>query len=204
MTTARDLMITAMDVAPGHAVEQGNLSLALAGAELTDLLAAGAIALDGDRIVPGYRPTTPDPLLDRAAASLVRTAPYESVDDWLWRRGDGLAAAYLAALEAEGLIGRPRHRGRPFRAGHPVLADSPDRRQAADRWAAEEPVLVSLGAALGLGGADRAGTADSPGVDDDAVDTVLAATHDALTRLAALRQRRAIEQAAFDNIWRGD
>ncbi|KUL46035.1 hypothetical protein ADL22_10985 [Streptomyces sp. NRRL F-4489] len=204
MTTARDLMITSMDVAAGHPVDQGNLSLALAGAELIDLLAAEAATLDGDRVVPGYRPTLPDPLLDQAASALVRTSPYESVDDWLWRRGSGLAAAYLTRLEAEGVLSRQRRRGMPFRAGDPVLTDSPDRRQAAHRWSSEEPLLASLAAALGIGGADRAEDADSPGVDDDAVDTVLAATHDALTRLAGLRQRRAIEQAAFDNIWRGN
>jgi hypothetical protein len=32
---------------------------------------------------------------------------------------------------------------------------------------------------------------------------VLAAVHQAVTELAAERQRRSIETAAFDNIWRG-
>ncbi|MYS50602.1 GPP34 family phosphoprotein, partial [Streptomyces sp. SID6013] len=31
----------------------------------------------------------------------------------------------------------------------------------------------------------------------------LAAVHDAVVELAATRQRRSIEEAAFDNIWRG-
>ncbi|MGG2464504.1 GOLPH3/VPS74 family protein [Streptomyces sp. RGM 3693] len=204
MTTSRDLMITALDVAPDRPVEQGDLSLALAGAEVIDLLAAEAIALDDDRIVPGYRPTTPDPLLDQAAASLVRETPYESVGDWLWRRGRGLSAAYLATLEADGVLSRQPRRGVHFRAGHIVLADSPDRRAAAHRWASDEPILAFLGTAVGIRGADGDGSAHSPSVDDDGVDTVLAAVHDALMQLEALRQRRAIEQAAFDNIWRGD
>ncbi|MFF2809644.1 GPP34 family phosphoprotein [Streptomyces sp. NPDC058000] len=204
MTTSRDLMITALDVAPDRPVEQGDLSLALAGAEVIDLLAAEAIALDDDRIVPGYRPTTADPLLDQAAASLVRETPYESVGDWLWRRGRGLSATYLATLEADGLLSRQPRRGVRFRAGHIVLADSPDRRAAAYRWASDEPVLAFLGTAVGIRGADGESPAHSPSVDDDGVDTVLAAVHDALMQLEALRQRRAIEQAAFDNIWRGD
>lgn len=51
MTTAKDLFIIAMD--PAHSVGQGDLSLALAGAELIDLVGAGAVVVDGDRIVPG-------------------------------------------------------------------------------------------------------------------------------------------------------
>ncbi|MFE4552342.1 GPP34 family phosphoprotein, partial [Streptomyces sp. NPDC056785] len=35
-----------------------------------------------------------------------------------------------------------------------------------------------------------------------AVGTVLDAVHDAETELEAVRQRRSIENAAFDNIWR--
>ncbi|WP_457757775.1 GPP34 family phosphoprotein [Streptomyces mirabilis] len=49
MTTARDLLITAMDVDPDRPVGQGDLSLALAGAEVIDLLAADAVHLDGVR-----------------------------------------------------------------------------------------------------------------------------------------------------------
>ena len=117
MTTPRDLLIVAIDTAPGRPPEQGDLSLALAGAELIDLLVAQAVRLDDDHIVPGYRPTLADPLLDQAASSLVGRPPYESVDDWLWRRGRGLAAAYLTALEAEGLLTRQHRRWVPFRAG---------------------------------------------------------------------------------------
>ncbi|MEU4131327.1 GOLPH3/VPS74 family protein [Streptomyces wuyuanensis] len=230
MTTARDLMIIAMDAAPSRPVEQGDLSLALAGAEAVDLLAAEALALDGDRLVPRPGPATGDPLLDQAVASLVRETPYELVGDWLWRRGRGLSAAYLAELEAEGLFGRQRRRGLSFRTGRDAPADSPVRRAAAERLASDEPVLAALASALGIRGdtaegargadeQDRTGReaageggngevrdgpgGDHPGVSDD-VDTVLAAVLDALTQLEAIRQRRAVEQAAFDNIWRGD
>jgi hypothetical protein len=53
MTTPRDLFVVALDVASGHPVAPGDLSLALAGAELIDLLRLGAAVLDGERIVPG-------------------------------------------------------------------------------------------------------------------------------------------------------
>ncbi|MFE3656007.1 GPP34 family phosphoprotein [Streptomyces sp. NPDC059165] len=203
MTTSRDLMIIAVDAESSRPVERGELSLALAGAEVIDLIEVGAVVLDDDRIVPGYRPTLADALLDQAASDLVRDVPYESVDDWLWRRGRGLSEAYRTAFEAEGLVGRRRRRGMPFGTGHVVTADSPDRRAATDRWASAEPVLVALAAALGIRAADAEETVDSAGVADDAVDTVLAAVHGSLLELAAIRQQRAIEQAAFDNIWRG-
>lgn len=256
MTTARDLMIIALDAAPSRPVEQGDLSLALAGAEVVDLLAAEAVTLDGDRIVPGLGPATDDPLLSRAASALVRERPYELVGDWLWRRGRSLSAAYLAALEAEGLFGRQRRRGLFSRERRVTRADTPDRRAAVERLASAEPVLAALTSALGLpgpggpGGSSessessetvgpgglggpgslgsqdeqgrqdetgrRAGSGEaregpgaggspggSAGVSDD-VDTVLAAVLDALTQLQAIRQRRAVEQAAFDNVWRGD
>ncbi|NEA49510.1 GPP34 family phosphoprotein, partial [Streptomyces sp. SID10815] len=85
MTTPRDLLIVALDVPGTRPVEQGDLSLALAGAELADLLAAGRVALDGERVVPGSASATGDRMLDEAVAALVREAPYEPVGDWLWR-----------------------------------------------------------------------------------------------------------------------
>lgn len=51
MTTPRDLMFVALDPASGLPPGQGELSLGLAGAELIDLVDAGAAELDGDHIV---------------------------------------------------------------------------------------------------------------------------------------------------------
>ncbi|MFF4660022.1 GPP34 family phosphoprotein [Streptomyces sp. NPDC001381] len=199
MTTAQDLLIVSLDVPSGRPVERGDLSLALAGAELADLLALEAVALDDDRIVPGLVPATGDRLLDEAGAALVRQAPYESVEDWLWRRGNGLASAYATAVEAEEHPGTSGLRRLFGRGGHPAPADSPGRRRAADRWASREPVLVGLAAALDI----PEGAADAPGGPaDDAVLTVLAAVGGALTELEGVRQRRRIEDAAFDNVWR--
>ncbi|MFF1680119.1 GPP34 family phosphoprotein [Streptomyces sp. NPDC058256] len=200
MTTPRDLLIITMDVSSGRSVEQGNLSLALAGAELIDLIEAQVLTLDGDGIVPAAPRTMGDRLLDEAAASLTRQAPYESIEDWLWRRGRDLAAAYLAALEAEGQVDRPRHRWNPIRTGPAVWGDASARRRAADRWTSGEPVLAGLAAAAGI--RDEP-TEEVTGLADEAVVTVLAAVHDAVTELEAVRQRRSIENAAFDNIWRG-
>jgi Golgi phosphoprotein 3 (GPP34) len=200
MTTPRDLMFVTMDVPSSRPVERGNLSLALAGAELADLIAAGVLTLDGDRIVPGPGPAPDDRLLEEAAAALTRQVPYESVEDWLWRRGEGLFSAYLAALEAEGQITRQRPRWFPFGAGRTALADSPARRRAAHRWNAGEPVLADLAASLGIDGEPDEDRARPSG---NALETVLATVHDAMRELDAVRQRRTIEKAAFDNIWRG-
>jgi hypothetical protein len=200
MTTPRDLLITTMEIASDRPVEQGDLSLVLAGAELCDLMKAEALAVDGDRIVPGLPPPMDDRLLDSAASSLIREAPYESVEDWLWRRGRGLYATYLADLEAAGQVTRQRNRWLPLRTHRTALADSPARRHAAERWSSGDPVLAGLAAAVGIGGEP---TEDLAGLADDAVVTVLAAVNDAVVELEAVRQRRSIEDAAFDNIWRG-
>ncbi|WP_371644036.1 GOLPH3/VPS74 family protein [Streptomyces mirabilis] len=200
MTTPRDLLMIAMDVPSSRPVEQGDLSLALAGAELVDLIEAQAITLEDDRIVPGAQWTMGDRLLDGAVASLVRQRPYESVDDWLWRRGRGLSAAYRADLEAEGRLARPRHRWIPFGGGRTEAADSPDRSRADERWTSGEPILTVLAAAVGI---HDEPTEEAAGLVDDSVLAVLAAVNGAVTELEAVRQRRSIEDAAFDNIWRG-
>jgi hypothetical protein len=200
MTTPRDLLLVTLDVPGTRPVEQGDLSLALAGAELADLITEESVSLDGDRIVPGLAPATGDRLRDQASASLVRQAPYETVEDWLWRRGRGLAAAYVAQLQDQGQLAGPRHRWMP--GGRPQPVDSPARRAAADRWAAHEPVLTALAATLGIEEAPVARAADDEALEDEALETVLAAVSGAVTELEAVRQRRRIEDAAFDNIWR--
>lgn len=201
MTTPTDLMIVAMDVRPARPVEPGDLSLALAGAEVIDLIGAEALTLRGDHIVPSLQPAMGDDLLDEAASSLVRQEPYEPVEDWLWRRGRGLSRAYLAALERGGDITWQRRRWNPLRPTRTAPADSPARRHAADRWASGEPVLAALAAAVGI--VDQP-TEDSTDAVNEAVVTVLAAVNDAVMELEAVRQRRAIEEAAFDNVWRGE
>jgi hypothetical protein len=196
MTTARDLAIVALDVTAGKPVGQGDLSLALAGAEVFDLLDAHALVLDGDRILPNAPSPTGDRLLDEAAEMLVRQEPYESVEDWLWRRGRGLSSAYVDDLERIGLTTRQRSRRITLRTGRPELVDSAARREAEERWAAGEPVLVALAAAAGIGDEPAGELADETA-------TVLAAVGDAVMELEAVRQRKAIEDAAFDNVWRG-
>ncbi|MEU9455551.1 GPP34 family phosphoprotein [Streptomyces sp. NPDC048277] len=200
MTTPRDLFIVTVYDAAARPVEQGDLSLALAGAELIDLLDAGAVALDDELVVPTPAGTTGDRLLDEAVAALKRAAPYESVEDWLWRRGRGLSAAYLAVLEADGTVARQRRRWLPLPTERTELADSPERARAHERWASGEPVLGALAAAVEIKGE---APKDLAAVVSDATVTVVAAVNDAVTELAAVRQRREIEDAAFDNVWRG-
>ncbi|MGW7260886.1 GOLPH3/VPS74 family protein [Streptomyces sp. NPDC054834] len=197
MTTPRDLLLVSLDVRGDHPVEPGDVSLALAGAELIDLLGARALTLDGERIVPGPVLATGDRMLDEAQAALVRKGPHESVEDWLWRRGQGLVTAYRDVLDAEGQLSGKRHWW-PHRADKAAAADSPARRHAADRWWSREPVLSGLAATLGIGG--ERPPEEEPG--DEAVATVLVAVGDAVTELGAVRERRRIENAAFDNIWR--
>ncbi|MEW2070714.1 GPP34 family phosphoprotein [Streptomyces sp. NPDC007346] len=205
MTTAKDLFIVAMDPRPERSVGQGDLSLALAGAELIDLIGAGAVTVDGDRIVPAGPSAPDDRLLGEAAARLTRQPPHEQIEDWLWRRGKDLSAAYQEALEEEGELTRKRGGRLSFGSERVEPADTPARRGAADRWEGREPVLVALASAVGVddGRPDgEGGPDDEPGL-DDAVTTVVAAVHDAVMELESVRQRRTIENAAFANVWRG-
>ncbi|MEV7467973.1 GPP34 family phosphoprotein [Streptomyces kronopolitis] len=213
MTTPRDLLMVAMDAAPVRAVERGDLALALAAAEAIDLLTARAIALDGERLVPGYRPALTDRLLDEAASSVVQQPPYEPIGEWLWRRGRGLSEAYLAVLESDGQLTRQRHRRwLLLRTDEVVLVDTPARREAAHRWSSGEPVLTALAAAAGIGeerrDEERSGEErpdGAPDAIDDDVTTVITALEDAVQELAAERQRRdrRRDDAAVDNVRRG-
>ncbi|GAA2959715.1 GOLPH3/VPS74 family protein [Streptomyces argenteolus] len=200
MTTAKDLFIIAMDPRPEHAVGQGDLSLALAGAELIDLIGAGAVTVDGDRIVPGGPPAQDDRLLGEAAARLTRQPPYERIEDWLWRRGRDLSATYQAVLEEDGELTRKRSGRLSFGPERVEPVDTPSRRRAAGRWERKDPVLSALASVVGM---DGGRPDDEPRLDDEAVTTVVAAVHDAVMELEAVRQRRTIESAAFANLWRG-
>ncbi|MET7287527.1 GPP34 family phosphoprotein [Streptomyces sp. NPDC005573] len=199
MTTAQDLLIVALDAPAAGRPAQGDLSLALAGAELLDLLEVGALVVEDARVVPSAERVTGDVLLDGASASLVRQTPYETVEDWLWRRGRGLADAYATDLEQRETPAGTRRHWLRRRSADSAPPDSPDRRRAADRWAAHEPVLVDLAEALGI--EDTSGTQTAE-ITDDQVATVLAAVGEALTELEAVRQRRRIEEDAYDNVWR--
>lgn len=222
MTTARDLVLVVLALPAGDIAGQGDLSLALAGAEAVDLLRSGALSLDGDRMVPGprvvsgLRVVSDDPLLDQADATVVRHEPYETIHEWLWRRADDLVPAYADALERAGLVVHPHGHGFRLLSGRTVPADTRERREAEERKASGEPVLTGLLAALGVdgagpvdgagsiegsGGEEPSGSCDSPL--DDAVTTVLAAVGDAVMELEAVRLRRGVETAAFDNVWRG-
>jgi hypothetical protein len=190
MTTARDLLFVAMDMPSTRPLERGDLSLALAGAELIDLLGSGVVVgvvvLDGEFVLPTGRPGAGDPQLDPAAAAVAPVADGETVEDWLWRRGRGLSDAYVAALEADGLLGREeRRRFLVLRTSRMVLADSPGRRRAAHRWAADEPVLLALAAAIGISGPPPV-----PEPPPGPVTTIVTAVRHAVEELAAERHRR--------------
>ncbi|WP_404950511.1 GPP34 family phosphoprotein [Streptomyces sp. ARC12] len=201
MTTAKDLFIIAMDPVPDHAVGQGDLSLALAGAELLDLIGAGVITVDGDLIVPGGSSAPDDRLLGEAAARITGQPPYERIEDWLWRRGRDLAATYQDALEEDGELTQKRSGRLPFGPRRVELVDTPGRRRAVARREEGEPVLAALASAVGIDGGPSGD--DEPRLDDGAVTTVVATVHEAVMELEAVRQRRTIENTAFANVWRG-
>ncbi|MGY5002352.1 GOLPH3/VPS74 family protein [Streptomyces griseus] len=201
MTTAKDLFIIAMDPEPEHTVGQGDLSLALAGAELLDLIGAGTITVDGDLIVPRGSSAPDDRLLGEATAGLTRQPPYERIEDWLWRRGRDLSAAYQDALERDGELTQKRSGLLPFGPKQVELVDTPARRRALARREEGDPVLASLASAVGLDGVGS--DDDEIRLDDETVTAVVATVHEAVMELEAVRQRRTIENTAFANVWRG-
>ncbi|MFE5596914.1 GPP34 family phosphoprotein [Streptomyces sp. NPDC056549] len=200
MSTAKDLFIIAMGSGHEHPVGQGDLSLALAGAELIDLLDTGHVTVDGDRVVPGEASAPDDRLLGEASAAIVRTTPYEGIEDWLWRRGRDLSATYQSTLETDGELARKRGGRLSLGARRVEPVDTAARHGAVGRWERREPVLVALASAVGIDG----GPSDvALALDDEAATAVVAAVHDAIMELEAVRQRRTIENSAFANLWRG-
>jgi hypothetical protein len=149
----------------------------------------------------GEAPVPADRLLAEAVSALTRPTPYERVEDWLWRRGRDLAAAYQASLQEDGELTRTRSGRSPFGADRVEPAETPDRRNAVDRLERNEPVLTVLASAVGLAD-EPSGAEPEPDPGDEAVTTVLAVVHDAVMELEAVRQRRSIENAAFANVWR--
>lgn len=227
MSTARELARAALSLPAERAPEQGDLSLALAGAEAADLLKGGALTLVGDVLVPGPPAATGDRLLDQAAAALVRQEPYEKVEDWLWRRGNGLAATYVDDLGRAEPHGHAPGHGLRARFARHAPADPPAAHLEDEHRGADEPLVGDLLAVLRgvdalpeeadeaaeekaqdatvVGSEDLAEDATGDASEDPAVDavaTVLAAVGDAVTDLEALRLRREVEDAAFDNMWR--
>jgi hypothetical protein len=63
-----------------------------------------------------------------------------------------------------------------------------------------DPVLTHLAAAAGIAEPPPDDALD--GLDEDEI-AVLADVHQAITQLAAERQRRSVERGGFDTLWRG-
>lgn len=193
-----DLLMITIDEAPDHPVEPERLALALAAAELIDLLGAGAVDLDGGRIVPGRGAVPGDRFLEQAASSVTGSEPFELVGDWLWRRDRALADAYTGTLEPSGLAIRQRPPGHPFRRREITLTDSPGRRRATERRQSAEPVLSALTEAVGMPGAETHGPGAAVG---RPVSTVLSALRGVLEEWEAQRRERIIAQAELDRAW---
>ncbi|MFB6549821.1 GPP34 family phosphoprotein [Streptomyces sp. NPDC056405] len=217
MNTARDLFVITLEVPSGRPITQGDVSLALAGAELVDLRDAHALRLDGDRIVPlDDHADGTNALTAQASAQLVTEPPYETVEQWLWRRGRGLAGSYADDLAARtagdaqgGLLPRfLRHFGLTRSQEPPVRP----RHEATDRQVPDDSVLAAFAGTLGIGQAappvpteptEPTEPTDMTTADQaDDVGLILAVVSDALMELEAERQRRQIEQDAYDNVWR--
>ncbi|MBQ1095382.1 GPP34 family phosphoprotein [Streptomyces sp. b94] len=215
MNTARDLFVITLEVPSSRPIAQGDVSLVLAGAELVDLRDAHVLRLDGDRIVPlDDHADGTNTLTAQASAQLVTEPPYETVEQWLWRRGRGLAGSYADDLAAQtagdargGLL--PRFL-RPFATNRSQEPSVRPRHEATDpHQGLDDSVLAAFAGTLGIGEAapppptEPTEPTDTTTVDQaDDIGLILAVVSDALTELEAERQRRQIEQDAYDNVWR--
>ncbi|MFE0801246.1 GPP34 family phosphoprotein [Streptomyces sp. NPDC058812] len=208
MNTARDLFVITLEVPSSRPITQGDVSLVLAGAELVDLRDAHALRLDGDLIVPlGDHADGTNALTAQATAQLVTEPPYETVEEWLWRRGRGLAGSYADDLAAQ-TAGSARGGLLPRFLRHFALSRSQEppvrpRHEATDRQLLDDSVLAAFAGTLGIGEAVPPEPTDTTPADQaDDVGLILAVVSDALMELEAERQRRQIEQDAYDNVWR--
>lgn len=229
MNTARDLFVITLEVPSSRPIAQGDVSLVLAGAELVDLRDAHVLRLDGDRIVPlGEHADGTNALTAQASAQLVTEPPYETVEQWLWRRGRGLAGSYADDLAAQtagdargGLLPRFLRHFAPNRSQEPSVRP---RHEATDRPVLDDTVLAAFAGTLGIGEAAQPDPSEpsepsestepaEPTEPTEPTDTttadqaddlglILAVVSDALLELEAERQRRQIEQDAYDNVWR--
>ncbi|WP_406387413.1 GPP34 family phosphoprotein [Streptomyces sp. NBC_00887] len=190
-------MVT-MDVPTSTPVDQEDLSLVLAAAELIDLLKVRVVGLESRHIVPGPHGVPAEHFLEQAAATLQLTEPYELIGDWLWRRDRALARSYTEALETDKLAAWQRPAGHRFRRREFTLIDSPARREAAERWAAADHVLVALAEAVGIKRDDRPSSAN---VVDSSVATVLSALGGTLVRLKSAQREEHHRQGKFDDGW---
>lgn len=110
-TLGEDIVLLAL--APnGRLIVWDRLRFALAGSELVRLVASGRIDLvDGPITVAGTaEPDPADPLLANALDSIRRAGAPPRVDAWVSGRGQGTVDAYLASLDAAGVIRAERRR----------------------------------------------------------------------------------------------
>ncbi|MFF0305670.1 GPP34 family phosphoprotein [Streptomyces sp. NPDC004562] len=199
MTTAQGLAVLAATEGTGPRLEPGDLSLALAGAELVDLVGLRAVLLHAGRVLPAASPRIKDAVLFEAASGIVREPPYETVEQWLWRRGRDLAARYWRALQAATADGAPAGSSRhPFRRPRPLTA-APAGGRGIDRRRDGPPVLAALAAAARIAEATDETLAE---LDPDEA-AVVGAVHQAITQLAAERHRRSLGGAGFGTVPRG-
>jgi hypothetical protein len=107
---ADDLLLLALDDQGVNLVSELHLNYGLAGAVLLDLLLAGRLGLDGDRVVVLDPAPTGDPALDASLALLAAEHEPRRPDAWLRPLIDGLRERLLDRLVEAGVLRRERDR----------------------------------------------------------------------------------------------
>jgi len=99
-----DLLLLSVSPATGWIATAGRIDAGLMGSELVRLAAAGRITIAADRVIVVDRSACGDAALDSALDSLARAGRGVRPRSWVGRPRPGICDAYLARLEAAGIV----------------------------------------------------------------------------------------------------
>jgi len=99
-----DLLLLSVSAATGWIETAGRIEAGLMGSELVRLAVAGRIAIAADRVIVQDRSPCGDAALDLALDSLARARRGVRPRSWVGHPRTGICDAYLARLEAAGVV----------------------------------------------------------------------------------------------------
>ena len=105
-----DLLLLSVSPATGWIATAGRIDAGLMGSELVRLAAAGRITITADRVIVIDRGPCGDAALDAALDSLARARRAVRPRSWVGHPRPGICDAYLARLEAAGVVRADRGR----------------------------------------------------------------------------------------------
>lgn len=113
VTLGEEIMLLSLDDASGQAKERWTAGLVVTGALLLELVLAGRVRVEGDRLTVVDSSPTGDALLDGRLARITewaRTSRSATVSSWLYKDQTKVVEATLASLCGRGIVTEEQHR----------------------------------------------------------------------------------------------